>query len=109
MKLRVLALFVVLLGFAACGGGGSDTTAASGPSVTLRDVMYQPDRLTIAVGETVTWIWDDGGTLHDVVGEDFKSDLLSDGSFSHTFSEPGTYPYNCTIHPTMVGTITVEG
>ena len=34
---------------------------------------------------------------------------MGDGeTFTFTFTTAGVYPYHCTIHPTMVGTITVN-
>ena len=30
------------------------------------------------------------------------------GTFSRTFSSAGTFPYRCTLHPGMVGTVTVQ-
>ncbi|HUH08252.1 MAG TPA: hypothetical protein VML96_10660 [Egibacteraceae bacterium] len=42
-------------------------------------------------------------------GETFiSSGLFFDGSYSLTFTEPGTYPYACLIHPQMVGVVVVE-
>jgi plastocyanin len=43
------------------------------------------------------------------VGQGFDSNDQSSGTFRHTFDEPGTYPYECTIHPGMGGRIVVEG
>ena len=66
--------------------------------------------LTISVGDTVTWRNDDGAP-HTTTGDDglFDSGSLGTGAeFSHTFSEAGTFRYTCTIHPSMVATITVE-
>ncbi|MGH3650032.1 MAG: cupredoxin domain-containing protein [Acidimicrobiia bacterium] len=59
------------------------------------------------VGDPVTWVWDDDSVEHNVVGEDFASAIMSDGTFTETFEEPGSYSYVCTIHPGMDGTITV--
>jgi plastocyanin len=42
-----------------------------------------------------------------VAGDDFQSEIISEGSFTHTFDEPGTYDYACTLHPNMRGTIEV--
>jgi plastocyanin len=42
-----------------------------------------------------------------VVGDGFRSDTRSDGTFSHRLDEPGTYEYACTLHPNMTGTIEV--
>ena len=99
-----------LLALAACAGpGGSDVTAPDGPAVFLRDLAYDPVEIAVQAGETVTWVWDDGGTAHDVVGEGFRSELITGGTFSHTFEDPGTFPFVCSIHPNMVGSVIVEG
>ena len=39
----------------------------------------------------------------------FSSDPLATGaSYSFTFTQPGTYTYHCSIHPSMTGTIIVQ-
>jgi plastocyanin len=35
--------------------------------------------------------------------------LDTDEKFTRTFDKPGEYPYYCSIHPFMKGTITVIG
>ncbi len=41
-------------------------------------------------------------------GPELNSPLISqNGTFSHTFAKAGTFPYHCTVHPSMRGTITV--
>jgi plastocyanin len=35
--------------------------------------------------------------------------LSSGATFEFTFDEPGTYPYFCSIHPSMTGTVEVTG
>jgi plastocyanin len=57
-------------------------------------------------GATVTWVWD-GRAPHDVTGQGFQSQEQSSGTFRHTFERPGTYPYECTIHPGMEGSVEV--
>jgi plastocyanin len=42
------------------------------------------------------------------VPEFSSGNISSGGTFSHTFTTAGSYPYTCTIHPSMVGTITVN-
>ena len=41
-------------------------------------------------------------------GMDLSAAVDTDDTFSHTFAAPGEYPYICTIHPYMVGTIIVK-
>jgi plastocyanin len=39
----------------------------------------------------------------------FKSKVMdTDEKFSYTFSKPGTYPYFCSVHPHMTGTVVVK-
>ena len=50
------------------------------------------------------------GTTHRLVSDAglFDSGTFAPGtSFSFTFAASGSYTYHCTIHPTMVGTITL--
>jgi plastocyanin len=77
------------------------------PTVTIADMRFTPDHVTIVAGDTVTWVWDDGSTPHDVSGDGFASDVQSEGSFTHTFDDAGSYPYVCTLHSGMKGTVTV--
>lgn len=108
-----LAVIAALaLGLAACAPDAGQRPAAGDPTtdtvtVALRDTQFQPDDVTIDAGSTVTWVWDDGSIRHDVVGDGFASETKADSTFSHTFTEPGTYPYECTLHPQMTGTVTV--
>ena len=108
---------VALLG--GCGGGSEDsaaptTTAADGDdaddasTVVLKGNKFTPQRVSVQVGETVTWEWDDGAVPHDVNGGDvFKSEIQEKGTFAHTFAEAGTFEYKCTVHPTMTGSVEV--
>jgi amicyanin len=67
----------------------------------------------VAVGTTVTWTNQDA-VAHTVSStsapeaQGFDSGLLDQGqSFAFTFTVPGTYKYQCNIHPFMKGTIVV--
>lgn len=101
---------LLALGAVACTSGsanGPDLAGATGTTVTVEDMGYAPKELTVPAGTTVTWAWNDGAIGHDVVSEDFSSDVQSDGTFTHTFEEPGIYEYYCSLHPNMTGTIEV--
>ncbi len=74
---------------------------------------YNPNPIEIKVGNTVTWINDDSSP-HTVTSSsssnesNFDSDVLRRGeAFSFTFDKEGQYPYFCTLHPSMVGTVVV--
>ncbi|MGA9635114.1 MAG: cupredoxin family copper-binding protein [Solirubrobacterales bacterium] len=87
---------------------GEARTAASA-SVTIGDFFFSPASVTVAVGDTVTWR-NSGQAPHNATANDgsFKTPDLGNGqSASHTFSQPGTFSYICTIHPNMHGTVRV--
>ena len=97
-----------------CGGSGS-----SGPPTTLgpndievADFTFAPPTLTVKVGTTVTWHFDQPSAPHNVVSLTtpvlFNSGTpKGTGTYSFTFTAPGTFPYLCQIHPSMKGTIIV--
>lgn len=103
----VAALALIATACATQGSAGPPPSV-EGPAVAVRDYEFEPASLTVEAGATVTWVWE-GRASHDVVGQGFESNDQSSGTFRHTFDEPGTYPYECTIHPGMEGSIVVKG
>lgn len=107
----------LLTGISACASSsdGAAGAEADGPTVLVQDQRYTPAEITVEPGETVTWVFDDSGTAHDVtsVTESKKdpklldSGLLMTGEWSFTFDEPGVYEYFCDAHPEMEGTVVV--
>ena len=131
-------IFVVIaasaLTLAACGGGAGgnasanganagctvkgNTTAAVTPAVVSNIVpdpntvgRFTPNDITVRVGKSIEWDWQDPNVGHTVTSDDgtsFDSCLQNKGyKFVVTFSQAGKIPYHCTIHPLMIGTITV--
>jgi Icc protein len=75
--------------------------------VKIENFSFAPGSLTISVGAKVTWTNRDD-IPHNVVSEKklFASSVLDTGEiFSHVFEAPGEYPYYCSIHPKMTGTV----
>lgn len=71
---------------------------------------YSPATFTVKVGQTVTWSNGDGGVhtvTSDTSGVFDSGNMPSGDTFSHTFTQAGTYTYYCTIHPWMKGTVVV--
>jgi plastocyanin len=86
------------------------TPAKEGAKVSIANFAFTPAEITIASGEGVTWTNDDGAPhglkFHDgAPGTDL---LLPGASFSRRFDRPGTYDYNCSIHPYMTGRVVVR-
>ena len=76
----------------------------------LKGQAFLPDHIEITAGSTITWKNLDQ-LVHTVAAQDrsFASPIIgTEGSFSHTFSKPGTYPVYCTVHPFMKATIVVK-
>ena len=111
------AVLLAALGLGIAGlraGTGNFTASAQQKSETtevkIDNFSFGPATLTVAVGTTVTWTNHDE-IPHTVVSTDkvFKSKVLdTDEKFSFTFSKAGTYPYFCSIHPKMTGTVVVR-
>ncbi len=98
---------VVLIGQSPGGGRGNvfvDTV--SGGSTT-----------TIHAGDTVQWNWLSGThsttsgvcALGCVANGFWDSGVASSGTFQHTFSTTGTFPYFCQVHGNMMqGVVVVQ-
>jgi plastocyanin len=89
----------------------STSAPSSGPTVTIKDFGYS-GTLTVKAGTKVTVVNDDSvaHTLTDKKTHKFDTGSISGGGGTGSFtapSTPGTYPFGCTIHPEMAGTLTV--
>lgn len=106
------------------GGNSTTVNVSIVPNAqNLGARAYSPNPANVTVGQTVVWTNDDT-ILHTVtsgngsgdpkMGKEFDSGLTGSNvlktkgsTFSHTFTTPGTYPYFCEVHPTMVGKVIV--
>lgn len=89
---------------------GSLTSAQQPAAVRIADFSFTPRNISVRAGAAVTWT-NEGRAPHTATakGGTFDSKRLNPGaSFSFTFDTPGTYDYQCDIHPSMTGTVTVE-
>jgi plastocyanin len=91
----------------------TEVSAQAKNEISVSNSKFEPKKLTVPVGTTVTWSNTEG--VHTVKSDTdaFVSKTLSAGDkFSYEFTKPGTYPYHCTFHGSsdghgMAGTIVV--
>jgi len=101
-------------------GGGAGTPeaadseqgdAAATVEVDIKDFAYNPDPVTISIGQSVTWTNQDSAP-HTATARDrdvLQSGTLNQGdTYTQTFDTPGTYEYFCEFHPNMKGTVEVR-
>jgi plastocyanin len=72
--------------------------------------MFSPANITVRAGATVTWVNldDEPHSVFSDAGLFHSSALDTHERFSYKFEKPGIYHYLCTLHPRMLGTVTVE-
>jgi plastocyanin len=88
------------------GPGGGDPPAGD---VQVRNNNFSPASVDVEAGETVVWAWASGGVTHNVTFDDGPtSGNQASGTYSREFTEPGDFPYHCTIHgQSMSGVVNV--
>ena len=93
----------------------SATLAPSVSAIPARTVLissnsFNPNSLMVNVGETVTWVNNDAinHTVTSSTGAWTSRTLTPGQSFTHTFTQAGTFSYSCTIHPSMTANIVVH-
>jgi plastocyanin len=92
-------------GSAVCADSTGTTTVAA----TVGGFKWEP--VSAKVGDVITWTNSDSAP-HRVALDDGSCTMSgsiagSGGKASLVFSVAGTYPFHCSIHPTMKGTITI--
>jgi len=89
---------------------------AANITVNTQGMTFNPSSININVGDTVTW--NNTGGFHNVNGNistypnnpaGFGNNLGSGWTFTHIFTIPGTYNYQCDPHlPGMIGVVNVS-
>jgi len=79
--------------------------------IAIIDNAFSPSSRTITTGTRLVWT-NTGALPHTVTSAAGGFDsgvVLTGASYGHTFTQPGSFGYICTIHPEMTGTINVSG
>lgn len=113
-ELQRLALPAALGALVAAAAAPAVVRALPPPAVaaSIDNFAFNPEVLEVAAGTTVSWTNRDGiphGIAFDAGAFPRSKAVDNGGSFSFTFTRPGTFKYFCYIHPHMVGTIVVGG
>jgi len=128
--MRMTPLIAVLAAtVAACGGGGGDGTPTSpttpttpttpgGPVGATATVVassagttFDPEQVTITRNGSVPWSF--GELTHNVnfgstAGAPANIGNTTNAQVSRTFATAGTFPYRCTLHSGMTGSVVVQ-
>jgi plastocyanin len=78
--------------------------------VAARDSFFTPDTINVAAGLPVRWT-NEGTVQHTVVSDAAlwsSQPLAPTWWFEVRFDSAGTYPYHCSLHTGMVGTVVVN-
>ncbi|WP_041997967.1 cupredoxin domain-containing protein [Streptomyces sp. AcH 505] len=95
--------------------GSSSSSAQPGKTaakVVIKNFKFKPSTLSVAPGTKVT-VTNSDTTTHTMTatkGKAFNTGDIAVGK-TVTFTAPskaGAYPFDCTIHPFMTGTLTVK-
>jgi hypothetical protein len=105
---RSRILRCVLRGLAICVFGWSLASFGAVANINIVNFAFSPNSVNINVNDSVTWTW--VGSPHSATSDTALWDSGISGAghtFSRTFTSAGSFPFHCTVHPFMTGSITV--
>ncbi len=117
----LIIVLVTCIAISGCTSSGPSSTVTQtqvpgAATVNIQNFAFIPATITVTKGTMVTWVNQDTSD-HQIVndaqgsvgqGTLFTSNSLQKGAqYSFRFDTPGTYPYHCSIHPSMKATVIV--
>jgi plastocyanin len=90
-------------------GSATTSSAAVADTIVIKNFSFRPSTLTVAPGAKVT-VTNEDAVTHTVTSSAFNTGDVGPGA-TLTFTAPtkaGTYPYICSIHTYMHGSLTVS-
>src|SRR3712207_4736565 len=75
-------------------------STAGGFTVEVVDMSFTPSKLTIPLGNAVTWNFQDATTHTSTSDQGFwnSGSKSEGGTFAYTFTAAGSYAYHCMFH-----------
>jgi cytochrome c oxidase subunit 2 len=108
-------------------GSNATTTAAAAATLTIPNgasvqgnPAYEPNPLTVKVGDTIAvenkdiaphTVTNGNDATDPTMGKLFDTSIINAGDSGEIVAaglDPGEYPYFCSVHPYMTGTLTVQ-
>jgi plastocyanin len=79
-------------------------------TVEIKDFKFTPDPVTAKVGDVIAWTNQDSPShTASLADGSCSTDQLATGSTGAlVFSAPGTYAYQCNVHPSQMKDYTIE-
>ncbi len=103
------ASWALAIALAAAPAGVRAADPARTHEVVIQGLLYVPETLTVRPGDVVVWTNKDPFPHTATAAGAFDSGSIAPGkSWRFTAKKAGTYPYLCTLHTTMKGTLRVE-
>jgi plastocyanin len=89
---------------------GTAEQAQAAHTVVMENVQFNPATLTVHRGERIVWVNRDlfPHTVTSATKAFDSGSIAPNASWSFTPRKTGSYPYGCSFHPVMKGTITVQ-
>lgn len=123
--LRLAFIGAALAVITACGSASGDTGGEADPadadySITTADMAFDQSTLTVTAGEafTLALVNEDSAPHNVAIFTDssasepvFVGELVTGDTIVYEIPalEPGEYFFRCDLHPSMTGTLVVEG
>jgi plastocyanin len=77
-------------------------------SVSIANFAFSPAVITVKAGATVTWTnQDQDAHTVAITGAPVSNPMQNAETYTHTFSQAGSFSYICSIHPYMHGMVIV--
>jgi plastocyanin len=93
------------------GCSKSNNSSAPGANeVFIESFAFNPSTITVSVNTTITWTNKDA-VAHTVTSDSPSFDsnnINTNQTYTHQFTVAGTYPYHCSLHPTMLAKVIVQ-
>jgi plastocyanin len=92
------------------GTGTGALAASTTHTVIIADMKFVPETLTVEAGDTVVWVNKDFFPhTATALEKTFDSrDIATNKSWKYVAGKKGSFPYICTLHPTMKATLVVK-
>jgi plastocyanin len=109
MSLTYDSLRACAAGAAICGLVYGALAASGETQLTIDNVTFKPDAITVPVGTRIVWVNDDDipHSIVETTGKFHSPALDTEDKFGFTFDKAGSYEYFCGLHPHMKGKVVV--